>query len=77
MAPVADLRGPRSVYLGQYTVILKKGPTNNENQKQRMSSNRLIFVNAIFVSSHMYLGNPEETQVIVDSMNMGSDTARI
>ena len=37
-----------------------------------------LFFNTIFVSSHMYPENPEETQVIVDSMNMGyiSDTAR-
>ena len=37
-----------------------------------------VFFNTIFVSSHMYPENPEETQVIVGSMNMGyiSDTAR-
>ena len=37
-----------------------------------------IFFNTIFVSSHMYPENPEGTQVIVGSMNMGyiSDTAR-
>ena len=37
-----------------------------------------FFFNTIFVSSHMYPENPEETQVIVGSMNMGyiSDTAR-
>ena len=36
------------------------------------------FFNTIFVSSHMYPENPEGTQVIVCSMNMGyiSDTAR-
>ena len=36
------------------------------------------FFNTIFVSSHMYPENPEETQVIVGFMNMGciSDTAR-
>ena len=36
------------------------------------------FFNTIFVSSHMYPDNPEGTQVIVGSMNMGyiSDTAR-
>ena len=36
------------------------------------------FFNTIFVSSHMYPENPEGTQVIVGSMNMGyiSDTAR-
>ena len=35
-----------------------------------------IFVNTIFVSSHMYPENPDGTQVIVGSMNMGyiSDT---
>ena len=40
--------------------------------------NILIFLNTIFVSSHMYPENPEGTQVIVGSMNMGyiSDTAR-
>ena len=39
---------------------------------------RRMFFNTIFVSSHMYPVNPEETQVIVGSMNMGyiSDTAR-
>ena len=37
-----------------------------------------FFFNTIFVSSHMYPENPEGTQVIVGSMNMGyiSDTAR-
>ena len=37
-----------------------------------------IFLNTIFVSSHMYPENPKGTQVIVSSMNMGyiSDTAR-
>ena len=37
-----------------------------------------IFFNTTFVSSHMYPENPEGTQVIVGSMNMGyiSDTAR-
>ena len=37
-----------------------------------------LFLNTIFVSSHMYPENPEGTQVIVGSMNMGyiSDTAR-
>ena len=36
------------------------------------------FLNPIFVSSHMYPENPEGTQVIVGSMNMGyiSDTVR-
>ena len=36
------------------------------------------FLNTIFVSCHMYPENPEGTQVIVGSMNMGyiSDTAR-
>ena len=38
----------------------------------------LSIFNTIFVSSHMYPENPEETQVIVSSMNIGyiSDTAR-
>ena len=38
----------------------------------------MFFLNTIFVSSHMYPENPEGTQVIVGSMNMGyiSDTAR-
>ena len=38
----------------------------------------VFFLNTIFVSSHMYPENPEGTQVIVGSMNMGyiSDTAR-
>ena len=37
-----------------------------------------FFFNTIFVSSHMYPENPEGTQVIVGSMNMGyiSDTVR-
>ena len=40
--------------------------------------NFFFFFNTIFVSSHMYPENPEGTQVIVGSMNMGyiSDTAR-
>ena len=39
---------------------------------------RACFFHTIFVSSHMYPENPEGTQVIVGSMNMGyiSDTAR-
>ena len=39
---------------------------------------QFFFFNTIFVSSHMYPENPEGTQVIVGSMNMGyiSDTAR-
>ena len=38
----------------------------------------ILFLNTIFVSSHMYPKNPEGTQVILGSMNMGyiSDTAR-
>ena len=38
----------------------------------------LTFLNTIFVSSHMYPENPDGTQVIVSSMNMGyiSDTVR-
>ena len=37
-----------------------------------------FFKNTIFVSSHVYPENPEGTQIIVGSMNMGyiSDTAR-
>ena len=37
----------------------------------------LFFLNTIFVSSRLYPENPEGTQVIVGSMNMGyiSDTA--
>ena len=31
----------------------------------------MSFFNTIFVSSHMYPKNPEETQVIIGSMNMG------
>ena len=31
----------------------------------------IIFLNTIFVSSHMYPENPEGTQVVVGSMNMG------
>ena len=30
----------------------------------------MIFLNTYFVSSHMYPENPEETQVIVGSMNI-------
>ena len=43
-----------------------------------ISSEFWHFFNIIFVSSHMYPENPEGTQVIVGSMNMGyiSDTAR-
>jgi len=39
---------------------------------------QVTIFNTIFVSSHLYPENPEETQVIVGSMNMGyiSDTAR-
>ena len=38
----------------------------------------MVLFNTIFVSSHMYPENPEGTQVVVGSMNMGyiSDTAR-
>ena len=35
-----------------------------------------IFFNTVFVSNHRYLENPEETQVIVGSMEYISDTAR-
>ena len=44
-----------------------------QNDRRRPSS-----VNTIFVLSHMYPENPEGTQVIVGSVNMGyiSDTAR-
>ena len=40
--------------------------------------NSILFLNTIFVSSLMYPENPEGTQVIVGSKNMGniSDTAR-
>ena len=31
----------------------------------------LVFLNTIFVSSHMYPENPEGAQVIVGSMKMG------
>ena len=39
---------------------------------------QFFFLNTIFVSSHVYSENPEGTQVILGSMNMGyiSDTAR-
>ena len=39
---------------------------------------KCTFFNTVFVSSHMYPENPEGTQVIVGSMNMGyiSDTVR-
>ena len=44
------------------------------NQK---NSIKYFFFNTIFVSSHIYPENPERTQVIVGSINMGyiSDTA--
>ena len=40
--------------------------------------NIIFFLNTIFVSSHLYPENPEGTEVIVGSMNMGyiSETAR-
>ena len=43
-----------------------------------MKRELVFFFNTIFVSSHIYPENPEGTQVIVGSMNMGyiSDTAR-
>ena len=44
-----------------------------------LGPNKVQYIfNTIFVSSHMYPENPEETQVIVGFMNMGyiSDTAR-
>ena len=46
--------------------------------KRGLTSIWFPFFNTIFVSSHMYPENPEGTQVIVGSMNMGyiSDTAR-
>ena len=51
---------------------------SNPTPVDRLNSLLLQFFNTIFVSSHMYPENPEETQVIVGSMNMGyiSDTAR-
>ena len=51
----------------------------HEADKNSMNSCQLIFFsNTIFVSSHMYPENPEGTQVIVGSMNMGyiSNTTR-
>ena len=61
-------------------VILKKIVTEPEIPAQQLlfnSGNRFFF-NTVFVSSHMYPENPEGTQVIVGSMNMGyiSNTAR-
>ena len=46
--------------------------------KHGLNMTNEFFLNTIFVSSHMYPENPEGTQVIVSSMNMGniSDTAR-
>ena len=37
------------------------------------AAGQVFFFNTIFVSSHMYPENPEGTQVIVGSMNMGYD----
>ena len=56
-------------------------PSNHSQQPRRKtieSLSQISFFNTIFVSSHMYPENPEGTQVIVGSMNMGyiSDTAR-
>ena len=49
-----------------------------ESSVLRWSMLSASFFNTIFVSSHMYPENPEGTQVIVGSMNMGyiSATAR-
>ena len=52
-----------------------------QNFDKRTSWFYTIFIlnfKTVFVSSHMYPENPEETEVIVGSMNMGniSDTAR-
>ena len=54
-------------------VALKK----NSGPQEKVEMTLLVF-NTIFVSSHMYPENPEGTQVIVGSMNMGyiSDSVR-
>ena len=51
---------------------------NLQHNTMPHSLNESFFFNTIFVSSHMYPENPEGTQVIVGSINMGyiSDTAR-
>ena len=57
----------------------KNGKRNVSRITSQMTKERQdVFLNTIFVSSHMYPENPEGTQVIVGSMNMGyiSDTAR-
>ena len=51
--------------------FLKRNPCSGR------ASSANYFLNTIFVSSHMYTGNPEETQVIIGSMNMGYDIAYI
>ena len=55
---------------------------NESNSQRKFTEDYLLilfyFLNTIFVSNHMYPENPEGTQIIVGSMNMGyiSDTAR-
>ena len=48
------------------------------SRKRPQLDNGYFVLNTVFVSSHMYQENPEGTQVIVGSINMGyiSDTAR-
>ena len=48
----------------------RSGRTYVLNARTRFPS-YLIFFNTIFVSSHMYPENPEETHIIVGSLNMG------
>ena len=46
-------------------------PSSMTVQNKAQSLHIILFFNTIFVSSHMYPENPEGTQVIVGSMNMG------
>ena len=62
----------------KYVQGLRKSIVVEERICIYVQSPQSFFFNTIFVSSHMYPENPEGTQVIVGSMNMGyiSDAAR-
>ena len=89
-----DYSGPYRVRMGWYKNCVTKGAIwdvyrtisvatfqhvhTYSSHNDRYLDFLFLFFNTFFVSSHMYLENPEGTQVFVGSMNMGyiSDTAR-
>ena len=67
-----------SAWATRYKRKIRIGRSARVKWKSGMVFLKNLFVNTIFVSSHMYLENHEGTHVIIGSMDMGyiSDTAR-